>query len=555
MNYLKTIVFLLLISLKTFSQLNLIKNLTVEDGLPSNTVYSSFEDSRGFIWFCTDFGVSRYNGQVFENFNINNGLADNDIFNAFEDKWGRIWFASFNGNLSFFKNEQFFNEYNCKMLQRLKHQKFISFFQQEEKDSSFYIVYNLGLKFLKVNKKNIEAIDYTTNLGVINKDAQLINIKKNNNKYCLYLRESYANNENKMAAKYYLYNDSLKLLSYKVVQKINKAPIRGNNEIYTLQDNKLYNANSLKVIRPFENEQIINGVNLTTLDTTILLDKGLIYKYSKKEKKLFAEITFTDANQIKNTKYLTTLKSGVFLFDNTDSKKINIKDDIFLNQENKLFFIDKSNMLYRISNKKKINIGFVDKKQFSTPLSILYLNNSYYLFSYNLYYDFKNKKVFSQKPTKKIISSNTLNEVILYSREYFIFKNLRTNIEKFITLKSNDLIFDNKNVWVSTNNGMVKLNNYQLQKQKQFHGFYYLNFISINNTLLGLDKNYKLVQCKKYETNDIKIKHLDNKNFYKEINKINDSIALLTKPNNEKVLLKIIKNLLVFKSFNLSPNF
>ena len=34
----------------------------VENGLPSNVVYQLFRDHNGFMWFGTDKGVVRYNG-------------------------------------------------------------------------------------------------------------------------------------------------------------------------------------------------------------------------------------------------------------------------------------------------------------------------------------------------------------------------------------------------------------------------------------------------------------------------------------------------------------
>ena len=47
-----------------FSQQPVFKNYTVREGLPSSEVYQTFQDSKGFMWFCTDAGVSRYDGLV-----------------------------------------------------------------------------------------------------------------------------------------------------------------------------------------------------------------------------------------------------------------------------------------------------------------------------------------------------------------------------------------------------------------------------------------------------------------------------------------------------------
>ena len=38
---------------------------TVEDGLPSNTIYQIAQDSKGYIWVATGTGASRFNGTDF----------------------------------------------------------------------------------------------------------------------------------------------------------------------------------------------------------------------------------------------------------------------------------------------------------------------------------------------------------------------------------------------------------------------------------------------------------------------------------------------------------
>ena len=70
---------------------------SVEDGLPPSIVYGSFEDQNGYMWFATEFGVSRYDGYKFLNLTTDDGLSDNVIFDFFEDSRGRIWFYTYNG--------------------------------------------------------------------------------------------------------------------------------------------------------------------------------------------------------------------------------------------------------------------------------------------------------------------------------------------------------------------------------------------------------------------------------------------------------------------------
>jgi sensor histidine kinase YesM len=76
----------------------------VEDGLPSSIVFSSIEDTRGFMWFATESGVARFDGTNFDIFNVKDGFNSNTILELDEDSKGRIWATPIAGDLSFFEN-------------------------------------------------------------------------------------------------------------------------------------------------------------------------------------------------------------------------------------------------------------------------------------------------------------------------------------------------------------------------------------------------------------------------------------------------------------------
>jgi len=78
------------------------RHYNVDDGLPSSEVYYTIQDSKGYMWFATDRGVSRFNGYEFENFSTGDGLCDNTVFLIFEDHQSRVWFATYSGCLSYF---------------------------------------------------------------------------------------------------------------------------------------------------------------------------------------------------------------------------------------------------------------------------------------------------------------------------------------------------------------------------------------------------------------------------------------------------------------------
>lgn len=80
------------------------RNYTTDHGLPTTEVYHVLEDSKGYVWFATDMGVSRYNGYEFETFTIKEGLPDNTVFEIYEDHKGKIWFVPMSCMLSYYEN-------------------------------------------------------------------------------------------------------------------------------------------------------------------------------------------------------------------------------------------------------------------------------------------------------------------------------------------------------------------------------------------------------------------------------------------------------------------
>ncbi|HYF29742.1 MAG TPA: histidine kinase [Chitinophagaceae bacterium] len=85
------------------------KQFTTADGLPSNVVYAAYQDKEGYIWFCTNAGVSRFNGISFQNFTVEHGLSDNEVFGAFQTSEDRIWFRTFSNKLCYYENGSFHN--------------------------------------------------------------------------------------------------------------------------------------------------------------------------------------------------------------------------------------------------------------------------------------------------------------------------------------------------------------------------------------------------------------------------------------------------------------
>ncbi len=77
-----------------YAQQLLYKNYDRSDGLPSDYVFSIYQDTKGYMWFGTERGLARYNGRDITYFSKENGLPDNFIYSLYESTDGCIWIGT-----------------------------------------------------------------------------------------------------------------------------------------------------------------------------------------------------------------------------------------------------------------------------------------------------------------------------------------------------------------------------------------------------------------------------------------------------------------------------
>lgn len=74
-----------------------------DDGLPHNCISDIYKDSRGYLWLCTWYGLSRYDGSSFVNYTMLPGdysnLSHNRIQSIQEDKAGYLWVLTYDYHL------------------------------------------------------------------------------------------------------------------------------------------------------------------------------------------------------------------------------------------------------------------------------------------------------------------------------------------------------------------------------------------------------------------------------------------------------------------------
>ncbi len=74
-----------------------IKSYTTADGLAHNAVNRIVRDSRGFMWFCTNEGLSRFDGYTFTNYGVEQGLPSALVVDLLETRDGVYWVATAGG--------------------------------------------------------------------------------------------------------------------------------------------------------------------------------------------------------------------------------------------------------------------------------------------------------------------------------------------------------------------------------------------------------------------------------------------------------------------------
>lgn len=108
---------LLLLPLQSASQVLNLKfdRLGYEEGLSNNFVVCSFQDSKGFLWFGTSYGLNRYDGYTFKTYvndsKDHNSISNNWITDIAEDIEGNLWVATQNGLNKFVREKEVFIRY------------------------------------------------------------------------------------------------------------------------------------------------------------------------------------------------------------------------------------------------------------------------------------------------------------------------------------------------------------------------------------------------------------------------------------------------------------
>ncbi|MEN8121215.1 MAG: two-component regulator propeller domain-containing protein [Bacteroidota bacterium] len=382
------LIYLFLINLNVYAQEYTYHHYGVEDGLPSSEVYQVFQDSKGYLWFATDMGVSRFNGYEFINFDIKNGLTNNTVFEIFEDHHGKIWFLSLSNKLSYFYKDT---------IVQYKYNRII---EKHTKNSKLSIKRTFHIDSLD----NIYFSVIDKGIFKLSPQGQYSNLQKNDTDGTLRIIKT----ANKLIPGYNIIENFIKIIAH------------NNNTINTKSEGMIFGVSPLYFT---EYDSKKEGVLITYSSYIFNIKSNKITKVKTFEK----EIIWFSKDQY-NRYWVSLRNGGVYRFDN----------DEFISKNSKFFL-----------KNKDVSSILIDKEKgywFST------LNDGvYFLPSFELNHipETKNKNVLNiAQSNEKLLISLYEAELMIFNNNYHYDRNIFLGTLK----SANKIIFDQRlNLfWIGT---------------------------------------------------------------------------------------------------------
>jgi hypothetical protein len=361
-------------------------NYNVENGLAGSTVYTTFQDNDGFMWFGTETGLSRFDGTHFKNYTNMDGLPDNEVFKIIEDNKGRKWIKTYKQLPCYIENNMIHSELNDSVFKNLIPLKKNIAVASE-------VIYNTYTKNIYIEIAN-QLFSFENNrfIKILNQadsshGVALFNYK--NNTYVLAHDSLFVINNAKLN---YLPLDASLLLKAKYADRGDYLYCVSKNEVRKLKLE--YNKFVCYAKREFKNS--ITSIAINNKDEILIPTEGdgfylLNEKFETKAHldkiKNISSCSFDDEGNI----WFSTLGSGI-------GKLKSIKN-IFINSTNGL----SSDEVYSLTNYgankyivglgngnlvklvngicTNININESPNVRYNRILKILYLKNNFYIAS------------------------------------------------------------------------------------------------------------------------------------------------------------------------------
>jgi len=411
------IILLLLFSQLTFGQNPYYYSIDRTNGLPSNSVYDIFQDSKGFMWFATGKGLCRYDGSVFKTF-ISDAQTSKSGSCINEDSFGRIWYSNFDGYLYYVENGE---------LKNLPQKESIGYVKYGIIKDKLYLMQSKSVAVYDLKK--VQLI-YTYPL----KDKNIRATYTSNSKFYFIGDDIYEIDYPNKVKTYPLTEDFRKTLEVPIVQELNNeffVVSKFSNYYYTYKENQL---SKKKFNSTFDFIQ-----NLVIIDNApwLCTPNGIIKYENEKATTYFSDFNVSYIFKDKQKNYwISTVNSGLLFIQDFKNNFIPLspKPTVFSPYENQLLIGTENDLIFGLQL-KDLSVNTVYKNNSNHPINQIIGNE-------------KDKNIYFTSSKFKILDKN--NSVL--KEESIAIKDIKKIDDTYYSFAASGLcglfkISDKKSKW------------------------------------------------------------------------------------------------------------
>jgi|GEM_PF-3697802 len=129
----------------------------MSNGLASDRVYDILQDAKGYLWFATEAGLSKFDGYSFSQITTDEGLPVNEVLKLQEDSKGRLWCMTFPGIPTYIEKGSITHSRKAKWLQKAEVSIYFQGFLEDKQGSVWLIAHSSMVFRLDMEKQEIQS--------------------------------------------------------------------------------------------------------------------------------------------------------------------------------------------------------------------------------------------------------------------------------------------------------------------------------------------------------------------------------------------------------------